>query len=83
MKKVLYVGTALLLLMLLADKSYCLDIMNLRDQSTLRCPRGIVARGDSEINVQRRCGDPLKIALGKIPAPFGYIIFAGGDSCIT
>jgi hypothetical protein len=62
MKNVLYMGAVLLLLMLLADKSYCLDIMNLRDQSTLRCPGGIVALGDSEINVQRRCGDPLKIA---------------------
>ncbi|MBT8366293.1 MAG: DUF2845 domain-containing protein [Deltaproteobacteria bacterium] len=62
MKKIIYTITILLLLILVTDISYSLDIMNLRDQSTLRCPGGIVARGDSDIDVQRRCGDPLKIA---------------------
>ena len=62
MKNILYIGAILLLLILVADESYCFDIMNLRDQSSLRCPGGIVARGDSDIDVQRRCGEPLKIA---------------------
>ncbi len=78
MKNVLYTGTVLLLLMLLADKSYCLDIMNLRDQSTLRCPGGIVARGDSELHVQRRCGDPLKIADRQDFGPIWIYHFRGG-----
>ena len=62
MKKLRYMGAILLLLILMTDISYGFDIMNLRDQSTLRCPGGIVARGDSDIDVQRRCGEPLKIA---------------------
>jgi hypothetical protein len=78
MKNVLYVGTGLLLLMLLADKSHCQDIMNLRDQSTLRCPGGIVARGDSERVVQRRCGDPLKIADRQDSGPIWIYHFRGG-----
>ncbi|MBT8331435.1 MAG: DUF2845 domain-containing protein [Deltaproteobacteria bacterium] len=62
MKKILYTCAIILLLVFLTDTSYALDIMNLRDQSTLRCPGGIVARGDSDIRVTERCGDPLKIA---------------------
>jgi hypothetical protein len=77
MKKVLYIGTVLLLLMLFADDSYCLDIMNLRDQSTLRCPGGIVARGDSEMNVRRRCQDPLKIADRQDSGPIWIYHFPG------
>ena len=62
MKNILCIVVISLLLILVADESYCFDIMNLRDQTTLRCPGGIVARGDSDIDVQRRCGEPLKIA---------------------
>ena len=62
MKKIIYVSAILILLIVVADKSYCLDKLNLRDQSTLRCEGGIVARGDSEIKVRERCGDLLKIA---------------------
>lgn len=78
MKNVLYTGAVLLLLMLSADRSYGLDIMNLRDQSTLRCPGGIVARGDSELHVQRRCGDPLKIASRQDFGPIWIYHFRGG-----
>jgi hypothetical protein len=62
MKNIVYVSAILILLIGVADKSYCLDIMNLRDQASFRCPGGIVARGDSEIQVRERCGGPLKIA---------------------
>ena len=62
MKHILYKSAILLLLILTTDLSYALDIMNLRDRSSLRCPSGIIARGDSESRVRERCGDPLKIA---------------------
>jgi hypothetical protein len=62
MKHILYRSAILSLLILTASTSNALDIMNLRDQASLRCPSGIVARGDSEIQVRERCGDPLKIA---------------------
>ena len=61
MKHLLYKSAVLLLLILSTGTSHALDIMNLRDQASLRCPGGIVARSDSEIRVQERCGDPLKI----------------------
>ena len=62
MKQILYTSAILLLLIFTADTSYALDIMNLRDRASLRCPGGIVARGDSESRVRERCGEPLKIA---------------------
>jgi hypothetical protein len=62
MKKILYMSAILILLILLADKSYGLDIFNLRDQASLRCPSGLVARGDTDTFVRQRCGEPLKIA---------------------
>ena len=62
MKKTLYMSAILMLLILLADKSYSFDIFNLRDQASLRCPSGLVARGDTDTFVRQRCGEPLKIA---------------------
>ncbi len=61
-KKFIFTTAILLLPALMTDTSYALDIMNLRDQSSLRCPSGIIARGDRDIDVERRCGEPLKIA---------------------
>ena len=75
-KNALCVGSGLLLLMLLADESRCQEVVNLRDQSTLRCSGGIVARGDSERDVQRRCGAPLKIAQPQDSGPVW--IYHGG-----
>ena len=75
-KNALCVGTGLLLLMLLADESRCQEVVNLRDQSTLRCSGGIVARGDSERDVQRRCGAPLNIAQPQDSGPVW--IYHGG-----
>jgi hypothetical protein len=62
MKKILFLSYILILLILFVDKSYCLEIFNMRDQSTLRCRGGVVAIGDSERDVQDKCGDPLEIA---------------------
>ena len=78
MKYKLYTGVTLVLLILVVNNSYSLDIMNLRDQSTLRCRGGIVARGDSEIDVQRRCGDPLKIAHRQDFGPIWIYHFGNG-----
>jgi hypothetical protein len=41
MKNMLYTSVILILLTLVADNSYGLDIMHLRDQSRLRCQGGI------------------------------------------
>ena len=52
----------LILLTIVANESYSLDIMNLRNQSSHRCPGGIVARGNLYRDVRNRCGDPINIA---------------------
>ena len=62
MKNIFFLSAVLILLTQFADKSYCLDISNMADQSTLRCRGGVVAIGDSERDVLDKCGDPLEIA---------------------
>jgi hypothetical protein len=62
MKCIYYACVIILLLAFMTNTTNALDIMNLRDQSSLRCPSGIIARGDRDIDVERRCGAPLKIA---------------------
>ena len=78
MKNLLHIGVIWILLILMANQSYGFDIMNLRDQSTLRCPGGIVARGDSDIDVQRRCGEPLKVAYRQDFGPIWIYHFGQG-----
>ncbi len=62
MKYICFIGAVLISLILIVDNSYCFDISNMRDQSTLRCRGGVVAIGDSERYVRGKCGDPLEIA---------------------
>jgi len=38
-----------------------LDYWSLADQSSYRCPGGIVAIGDSDRSVRDTCGDPLEV----------------------
>ena len=78
MKDLLHIGAIFVLLILMANQSYGFDIMNLRDQSTLRCQGGIVARGDSDIDVQRRCGEPLKVAYRQDFGPIWIYHFGQG-----
>ena len=37
------------------------DYWSLADQSTYRCPGGVVAVGDSDRSVRETCGDPLEV----------------------
>ena len=62
MKNIFFLSAILILLIIIAEKSYCLDISNMRDQSTLRCRGGVVAIGDSDRYVRGKCGEPLEIA---------------------
>ena len=59
--RILCWGAILVSFVIIADKSYCLDITTMADQSSLRCSGGIIAIGDSERDVQDKCGDPLEI----------------------
>ena len=54
-----YLGILLAILLAAPQILDAVDITNLADQSTLRCPGGIVATGDSDRAVVQKCGDPL------------------------
>ncbi len=78
MKNMLAIAAIQASLILTANNSHGFDIMNLRDQSTLRCPGGIVARGDSDTDVQRRCGEPIKVAYRQDFGPIWIYHFGQG-----
>ena len=69
MKNKLYMSAILILLILTADKSYCLDLNNMKYQFSLRCPGGIVEVGDREREVRKKCGNPLEIVNRPLSAP--------------
>ena len=54
-------AAALTIVLILALNSYAVDILNLADQSTLRCSGGIVTSGDSDRLVLQKCGEPLDV----------------------
>ena len=62
MNRLLCWGAILAAIVIFADKSYSLDITTMADQSSLRCWGGVVAIGDSERDVQEKCGGPLEVA---------------------
>jgi hypothetical protein len=52
----------LALLSSFVEKSYSLDIYSMADQSTLRCWGGVVATGDSDSAVLKKCGQPQRVS---------------------
>ncbi len=60
-RNILFLGVTLVLLIIFAEKSYSIEFNSLADQSTYRCPGGVVAIGDSDNAVREKCGDPLEI----------------------
>jgi hypothetical protein len=59
--KKLYFVSILTLLTIFAGTSYSVEFNSLADQSSYRCSGGVVAIGDSDIDVREKCGDPLQI----------------------
>ena len=59
--KTFYFIAVLALLIIFAGKSYSVDFNSLADQSSYRCSGGVVAVGDLDRDVRRKCGDPLEI----------------------
>jgi hypothetical protein len=60
--KLLSIGTALTIMTALCGVSDAIDFNSLADQSLHRCEGGVVAYGDLDRSVRKKCGDPLKIA---------------------
>ena len=57
----LYFLAVLSLLMSFVGPSYSFNISTMADQSTWRCPGGIVAIGDSSRDVKNKCGNPIDV----------------------
>jgi hypothetical protein len=60
-RNILFLGVTLVLLIIFVEKSYSIDFNSLADQSSYRCPGGVVAIGDLDRSVREKCGDPLEI----------------------
>ena len=46
-----------------ASNAIAIEYGSLSDQSTYRCPGGVVAVGDSDRSVRETCGDPLEVTV--------------------
>ena len=60
-KRLLYLGAILAVLINFSGISYSIDFTSLADQDSYQCSGGIVAIGDLDRTVREKCGDPLKI----------------------
>lgn len=84
-----YFGTALVFLIFFSENIFAIDFNSLADQSSYRCSGGVVAIGDSDRDVQDKCGDPLEIGARQDSGPVWiyhhqqanfmyYLVFANG-----
>jgi hypothetical protein len=55
-----------------------IDYGSLSDQSTYRCPGGVIALGDSDRSVREACGDPLEITSREDKGPI-WVYHFGQD----
>jgi hypothetical protein len=60
-KSLLFVPCILILIIFVAP-SYGFDLDSMADQSTWRCPGGVVAIGDLDRDVRNKCGNPIEVA---------------------
>jgi len=57
---ILLMATLLFLILTGGDYIWREDIMNGTDQSTYRCPNGLVSLGDISRDVIAKCGEPMR-----------------------
>ncbi|MBW2438563.1 MAG: DUF2845 domain-containing protein [Desulfobacterales bacterium] len=55
------IWAVLAMMIIFTQHAVAVDYWSLADQSTYRCPGGVVAVGDSDRSVRERCGEPLEI----------------------
>ncbi len=60
-KGIFIIWAVLVVIPIFAQTAGAFDFWSLADQSTYRCPGGVVAVGDSDRYVRETCGDPLEI----------------------
>jgi hypothetical protein len=73
-----FVSAMLVMVFLFAQNTLALDYWSLADQSTYRCPGGVVAVGDSDRSVRENCGDPLDITSREDKGPI-WVYHFGQD----
>lgn len=61
MKKSFMIWALLACVTIFTPNAGAISYWSLSDQSTYRCPGGLVAIGDSDRSVRETCGDPLEI----------------------
>ena len=52
----------ILILLIFVPPSNGFDLDSMADQSTWRCPGGVVAIGDLDRDVRTKCGSPIEVA---------------------
>lgn len=78
-RNILFLGATLVLLIIFAEKSFSIDFNSLADQSSYRCPGGVVATGDLDRFVREKCGDPLEIGRRQDTGPIWIYHTAQGN----
>ena len=76
--KISYLGAFLAAVMIFVNLTYAIDFWSMADQSTYRCPGGVVAIGDSDRVVLEKCGDPLEMTSSDDKGPI-WIYHFGQD----
>jgi hypothetical protein len=76
--KISYLCAYLAVLIIFVNPSYAIAFWSLADQSTYRCPGGVVAIGDLDRTVLEKCGDPLEMTSGDDKGPI-WIYHFGQD----
>jgi hypothetical protein len=61
-----------------AHNTDAIDYWSLADQSTYRCPGGVVAVGDSDRSVRDACGNPLEVTSREDKGPI-WVYHFGQD----
>ena len=62
-KNLLYLVAILVMLINFSEVSYSIDFTTVADQDSYRCSEWVVATGDLDRTVRKKCGDPLKIGI--------------------
>ena len=61
-RTIIYLLAVSALLLKFNGPSFSFDIYTMADQSSWRCPGGIVATGDSDRDVRIKCGNPIEVS---------------------
>ena len=73
-----FIWALLAFVTIFTPNAVAIDYWSLFDQSTYRCPGGVVAVGDSDRSVRDKCGDPLDLTSREDKGPI-WVYHFGQD----